>query len=221
MASTERTPFGTAFWCAYVANTTLMVAVSLMFRYSDFVTHLGGTEYELGWIVGIGMIGALMMRVLQGAGIDRYGAGNIWLLSVGLVLFSLLAHLTVTRIDTPYVYVIRMLYTISLAGAFGSSITFISLRAPAHRTGEAIGALGSSGFVGMAVGPVIADAIFDSQTSKPKTFDNCFNGHPSWPCALWPRRRWHAHSRVPSDGRRAAARRCGGSSADTTRASSC
>ena len=40
-----------------------------MFRYSDYVTYLGGGEYELGWIVGVGMLGALAMRVFQGIAI--------------------------------------------------------------------------------------------------------------------------------------------------------
>ena len=151
-----------------------MIAVSMMFRYADFVTYLGGSEYELGWIVGIGMFGALAMRFFQGAGIDRYGAGNIWAASVALVVASLMAHLWVDRIDTPLIYVLRILYTTSLAGAFGASITFVSLRAPAHRTGESIGALGSSGFVGMAVGPVIADYLFAQPSAGREAVDRLF-----------------------------------------------
>ena len=43
-----------------------------LFRYADFVTCLGGSEYELGWIVGVGMLGSIAMRIFQGVGIDRY-----------------------------------------------------------------------------------------------------------------------------------------------------
>ena len=153
-------PFGLCFWLAYAANTALMVGVSALFRYADFVTYLGGDEYELGWIVGIGMLGAILMRVFQGIGIDRYGAGNIWMVSVALVCLSTYAHTWIESLAFPGVYVARIFYTISLAGAFGASITFISSRAPHHRTGEMIGALGSSGFVGIALGPVVADWLF-------------------------------------------------------------
>ena len=170
--------FGPAFWFAYVANTSLMIAVSMMFRYADFISFLGGSEYELGWIVGIGMFGALIMRFFQGAGIDRYGAGNIWVVSVAIVLASLIAHLWIERIDTPLIYLLRILYTTSLAGAFGASITFVSLRAPAHRTGESIGALGSSGFVGMAVGPAIADYLFSHPSSGARRSTACSCGPP-------------------------------------------
>ncbi len=48
----------------------------------------------------------------------------------------------------------------SLSGAFGASITFVSLRAPADRVTEVIGTLGSSGFLGMAIGPALGDLIY-------------------------------------------------------------
>ncbi len=151
-----------------------MITVSLMFRYADFITFLGGTEYELGWIVGIGMVGAVFMRALQGIGVDRYGAGNIWLISATVVIFSLLGHLGVTRIDSPWIYALRILYATSLAGAFGASIVYVSLRAPAERIGETIGGLGSSGFIGMALGPILADYLFtlpgDSRTRVDRMF---------------------------------------------------
>lgn len=164
--NSARHPFGLYFWFAYAANTTLMIGVSALFRYADFVTSLGGDEYELGWIVGIGMLGAIAMRIFQGVGIDRYGAGNIWIVSVALVCVSLFAHTQVSSLNTPLVFLARILYTTSLAGAFGASITFVSSRAPDGRTGEMIGALGSSGFVGIALGPAVADWIFSLPGSQ-------------------------------------------------------
>ncbi|MCH8921907.1 MAG: MFS transporter [Planctomycetes bacterium] len=158
-------PYGPTFWLCYLANTLLMVAVSLLFRYADFVTHLGGSELNLGLIVGIGMVGAIAMRVFLGIGIDRYGPRLIWLGSLSLFIISLLAHLAVTRVDGPAVYLVRIALTISLAGAFGASITYISLRAPVGRVAEMIGVLGSSGFVGIAIGPVLGDWVFRSGTS--------------------------------------------------------
>jgi hypothetical protein len=47
---------------AYVANLTVSVAVALLFRYADLVSVLGGSEWHLGWIVGLGMVGSLAMR---------------------------------------------------------------------------------------------------------------------------------------------------------------
>ena len=172
-SDTDGSPYSSLFWMAYTANTSLMVAVSILFRYADFVMCLGGTESDLGWIVGLGMLGAIAVRMGQGAAIDRFGATAIWITSAGIVLASLVGHLLVTDIG-PTVYVLRMFYTVGLAGFFGSSITFISSRAPANRTGEMIGALGSSGFVGMAVGPLIADFIFRIPASYSTQVDRMF-----------------------------------------------
>ena len=148
-----------SFWEAYVANTALVVANSLLFRYSDFVSFHGGTEFELGLIVGLGMVGSLCMRLAQGVGIDRYGARQIWLWSLALNFVTLLAHLLLTEVHGPAVYLLRIAYMTSVAGAFGASITAVSRRVPIERMAEIIGTLGTSGFLGMMLGPAIGDLI--------------------------------------------------------------
>jgi MFS family permease len=153
-------PYGPRFWFTYLANLGLMVAVSLLFRYADFIHHLGGTEKQLGLITGIGMFGAIGSRCFQGVAIDHYGAARVWIFSLVLLVACLMGHLTIGSLNPPLVHGLRVLYTVSLAGAFGASITYVSLRAPANRMGEMIGMLGSSGFIGMAIGPTIGDWLF-------------------------------------------------------------
>ena len=80
----ERQAYGRPFWLSYASNLLVMVGVALLYRYADFVTGLGGGEYELGWIVGIGMIGSLATRLTIGAGIDRRGPRVVWLGSTAL-----------------------------------------------------------------------------------------------------------------------------------------
>ena len=84
--TTEIRVYGPAFWCAYVSNTAMMVAVSLLYRYADFVLYLGGTEWNVGLIVGSGMVGSLAMRFFQGFGIDHFGPRRIWLWSMALLV---------------------------------------------------------------------------------------------------------------------------------------
>ena len=147
-----------------------MIAVSLLFRYANFVSALGGSEEQLGLITGLGMIGGISARCFLGVAIDRHGAGRIWTLSLMLLVGCLLGHLTVTSLQSPAIYFLRILYTISLAGGFGASITFITFRAPPERMGEMIGMLGSSGFIGMAVGPSIGDWLFSDATAEKLAF---------------------------------------------------
>ncbi|MEZ6070540.1 MAG: MFS transporter [Pirellulales bacterium] len=160
--------YGPRFWCVYAANTSLMVAVSLLFRYSDFVHLLGGDELNLGLIIGVGMTGSLVVRVFQGVGIDRYGNRLIWLVSLLLFSASCLAHLLVTHVDGPLVFAVRVLLNVSIAGCFGASISYITRTAPLARMAEVVGTLGSSGFVGMITGPALGDLIFGPGPVEPQ-----------------------------------------------------
>ncbi len=168
--------YGSVFWLCYLANMLLIVAVAILFRYGNFIEHINGTgfrtEFHLGLVVGVGMIGALLARGFQGIAIDRYGPRCVWLVSLSLLIVSLLAHVGIERVDRPTVYLVRILYMTSLAGTFGASITYVSLRTPARRVPEVIGTLGSSGFFGIALGPVLADWIF----AKPVLTDWIFAG---------------------------------------------
>ena len=155
----ERHVYGRDFWCAYVANTAMMVAVSLLYRYADFVTYLGGTEWNVGLIVGCGMVGSLAMRSFQGFGIDHFGPRSIWLWSMALFVCSVSAHVAVASVDSPAIFLLRILYNVSLAGAFGASITSVSRSLPLARMAEVIGSLGTSGFIAMAVGPQLGDVL--------------------------------------------------------------
>ena len=92
-ARVEAAAFGRPFWLTYGANFLLMVAVSLLYRYGDFVNYLGGNEVNLGWIIAVGMIGSLAMRLGQGVGIDAYGPRKIWLVSSVMFILACIAHL--------------------------------------------------------------------------------------------------------------------------------
>ncbi len=151
--------YGPIFWAAYLANALTMIAITLLVRYADFVTHLGGAEGQLGLIVGVGMIGSLCMRVAQGIGIDRHGPRLIWRWSMFFFIVSLLAHLWITSATGFAIFAVRILMQTSLAGIFGASITYISRQVPPERMAEIVGTLGTSGFVGFLVGPQLADWI--------------------------------------------------------------
>ena len=69
--------YGRWFLSAYVSNTTLMLAVSLMFRYSDFVASIGGNAADLGWITGLGTAGALCVRVIHERHVKSTGVASV------------------------------------------------------------------------------------------------------------------------------------------------
>ncbi|MGC3966932.1 MAG: hypothetical protein QM775_06045 [Pirellulales bacterium] len=144
--------FGRPFWFSYAANLAMMVSVSLLYVYADFIKSIGGTEWHVGWVVGVGMVGAIVMRFAQGVGIDHFGARRIWLLSNFGYIACCLLHLAVSTVESPWIYLLRIAYQSSLAGIFGASIAYVSGRAPIARMAEVIGTLGTSGFIGMMLG---------------------------------------------------------------------
>jgi MFS family permease len=149
---------------AYISNTLVMVGVALLYRYADFITYLGGEEVHLGWIVGIGMVGSVVMRLWLGTGIDRHGPRVIWLGCLALLAAVCWAHLAVTRCDDLWIYLLRVLYCTALAGVFGASTTLVAGGAGGPRMAELIGMLGTSGFLGMMLGTHLGDFICGAQS---------------------------------------------------------
>lgn len=164
VAAKEYHGYDRVFWLAYLSNGLTTMANAMLVRYADFVDAVGGEERQLGLIVGCGMIGSIIIRLAQGDAIDRYGASRVWLWSSVCYSLSLLLHLTVATAYGPWIFCVRLLMQASLAGFFGSSITFVSLRVPPHRMGEMVGALGTSGFIGIMLGPLLGDLLASGRT---------------------------------------------------------
>lgn len=154
------------FWLAYLANGLATMANAMMFRYADFVEVLGGEERQLGLIVGCGMVGSIAVRLAQGLAIDHYGAARVWRWSLIIYTLSLFLHLLVTTAYGPEIFFARFLMQASIAGFFGSSITFVSLRVPNHRMAEMVGVLGTSGFIGIMAGPLLSDWLSAGTTAS-------------------------------------------------------
>jgi MFS family permease len=137
----------------------MVAAVALLFRYSDFVVSLGGREQHLGWIVGVGMLGSLSMRLLLGSWIDRYGPRIVWTMALVGFILGCLAHHWLTQVDGAGIYFWRIVLQTSIAGVYGASIAFVSARAPIERLAEVVGTLGTSGFLGTLCGTLLSDLV--------------------------------------------------------------
>lgn len=166
--------YGAGFWTAYISNTLASAAWALLFRYADFITHLGGTELHLGWIVGIGMVGSVVMRFFLGTGIDRHGPRVIWLSSLVVLAAVLFAHLGVTDYRGFPIYALRIVLCTAIAGAFGASATFIAAGTSVERMAELIGMLGTSGFMGMMLGAQLGDVLCGTHTPDRWQIDQLF-----------------------------------------------
>lgn len=171
---TEIHGYDRVFWLAYLGNGLTTMANASMVRYADFVNSVGGEERQLGLIVGFGMIGSIIIRLAQGEAIDRYGSARVWLWSSVLYSIGLILHLTVTTAYGPEIFLIRLLMQASLAGFSGASITFVALRVPVHRMAEMVGALGTSGFMGIMLGPLLGDWLARSGAPRGAVVEQLF-----------------------------------------------
>ena len=161
--------FPAAFWFCYAANTLQMIAVSLLFRYADFVRAIGGDDVVLGWITGVGMVGAISARLVQGVAMDRIGVRVVWLLSLTAMGASIVGHSWLSAVG-PAVYALRVLLMVGIAGAFGACLTQVSLLAPPGRMGEYISVVGSSGFLGLGLGPWLGDLLLADHADPMRMF---------------------------------------------------
>ncbi len=175
LSDRQNTPiYNLSLILAFVANFFQMIGISLLFRYSDFVESIGGNEWHLGWLIGTGAIGAIAFRAIQGRAVDRVGAELIWIVSLCGQLLALFWHLQLTDVHDIQVYLARLLFATSVAGNFGAWLSFTSLQAPQNRMAEVIGVVGSSGFLGMAIGPSIGDMIFQQYSSEHQAVRSLF-----------------------------------------------
>lgn len=147
------------FWLCYIANVLLVTANSLTFRFAEFVAFLGGGERIAGTIVSVGMIAAFVSRFLIGPAIDRYGTRWLWRFSALVLAASCLLFLTTSGITLP-IYFVRILFAVSMACMFSCLMVYIQQVVPARRRMEVIATLGTSGFVGMTIGPFLGDVLF-------------------------------------------------------------
>jgi MFS family permease len=161
------TIYNRTFWLAYAANLLLVTANALTFRFAELVAFLrgndqmaGSSEQMAGAIVSIGVMGALVARLVLGQAIDRYGVRKLWTLTSLLFLFSCGMFLTCRELSWQ-IYVARVSFAVALAGTFTCSFVHIQNHVPSHRRTEVIGSLGTAGFLGMTIGSQLGDLIFN------------------------------------------------------------
>lgn len=147
------------FWLAYLANTILVLANALTFRFAELVAFLGGTERVAGDIVALGIIISVIVRLSVSHWIDDHGTRRMWLLCTLLFIAGCVLFLMCDRLSW-LIYAARVGFVVGLTGMFACSVTHIQNHVPPHRRTEVIGNVGSSGFIGLILGSNIGDWIY-------------------------------------------------------------
>lgn len=119
-----------------------------------YVQKLGGSESEIGYIIGIFTLSAVFLRPFIGREVDKRGRKK--LLIAGLVVFLVSMVLYNYTKDVPSLLLLRILHGLGWGAATTAASTLIADIAPPARRGEAMGIFGMASNVAMAIGPVLS-----------------------------------------------------------------
>lgn len=118
-----------------------------------FIKELGGSESQVGFIIGVFTISAVIFRPIIGGLMDRYGR-RVFIIS-GLLFFAITMYFYDWVTGVIFLVILRILHGISWAVATTSTGTAVTDVIPQSRRGEGMGWYGLAMTLGMALGPIL------------------------------------------------------------------
>lgn len=122
--------------------------------------ELGGSKSEIGLIIGVFTISAVLLRPFIGREMDRRGRKNM--LVAGSLVFLLSTLLYNYTTSVALLLLLRVLHGIGWGAATTATSTLIADIAPPRRRGEAMGIFGMSANVAMAVAPALSILLLNA-----------------------------------------------------------
>lgn len=151
----KSTPIWTRnFFILCLANLTTFISMQMLLPTLPlYLLGIGGTQRDVGYVMGAYTIGAMLMRAVAGWLADRYPRKTV--LIVGLVLMLCTTLLYVLADNVPLLTGVRLLHglTFGLVGTALGAMVADSL--PPARMGEGIGYFGLTATLSMAVAPML------------------------------------------------------------------
>lgn len=151
-----------AFAALFIANLALVSSYAAFFLFPLFIIEKGGSDRDIGIIMGIFALASALSRPWVAEMIDRIGRKRSY--SIGCIIMTLLPllHLLLRGpLENYYaaLLLLRIVHGIGLAICFTSVFTFIIDMIPVQRLNEGIGIFGTSGLIGLALGPLITEPL--------------------------------------------------------------
>ena len=152
------------FFQIFVAVGFFMTGVALQFHFGQYVEYLGHGVDTLGWVLSVGMIGTLLIRLHIGRWIDRFGCRPTWL--AGTLLFAATVGCVQFATDVWLLVTLRLLSTVAMSAVMTTVPVLAAQIAPPQRRAECIGSIGLAGLLGIVIGPTLGDWIFAGTTDS-------------------------------------------------------
>jgi MFS family permease len=146
------------------ANFFTVSSLGFFFLFPLFITSHGGSEADIGIIMGTTMLSSVLCRPWISEMVDRLGRKRSY--GIGCLITSLLSlSYLMFRGELSEFYlpllIVRLIHGVGLAICFTAGFTYIADIIPKDRLNEGIGMFGVTALVGMGIGPVIAEFIIE------------------------------------------------------------
>jgi len=146
------------------ANFFNVSSFSSFFLFPLFITSHGGSKADIGIIMGAAVLSSVLCRPWISEMIDRIGRKRSY--GTGCIIMSLVSvsYLMFKGQLSGFYFpllLVRLLHGVGLAISFTAAFTYIADIIPKERLNEGIGMFGVTALIGMAAGPVIAEAVVE------------------------------------------------------------
>jgi MFS family permease len=154
--------FSRAFIAVFAAALVFFVSGGMLLPVAPrfAVGPLGADALAFGIAMGVFSLASLAVRPVVGWSADRFGRRPLLVGGSLLTVAALLLHLGATSL--PVFIAARAMLGVGEAAFLVGALAAGSDLAPARRTGEALSLLSLSIYLGVAAGPVIAEALLDA-----------------------------------------------------------
>jgi len=162
-----------AFITMAVANLFLVSSVGAFFLFPLFLLKSGASKTDIGILMGAMALASVLGRPWIAQMIDRVGRKRGYSLGCLIMTAVSLSYLFLSGPLSNFygpLFFIRMIHGIGVALCFTAAFTYVVDIIPEERLNEGIGMFGTTGLMGMAVGPVIAETIIQKYGFSPYFF---------------------------------------------------
>jgi MFS family permease len=157
MAGVPPLPSPRLFVRATVTNFFFFLSMNGFVLLPLYIQQLGGTEIEIGFVMGLYSGVGIVCQPLIGPWVDVIGRRPFMLAGVALnVLGSLLAALPG---GVPLLALVRVIHGLAFSTFFVGAFSYVVDIIPAAQRGWALGIYGVSGFVSTAFAPLLGEWI--------------------------------------------------------------
>ena len=154
--------YSSSFIIMALVNLFTVSSFGSFFLFPLFVTRHGGSESDIGIIMGVFALSGVLCRPWISEMIDRIGRKRSYTIGCAIMAVLPLGYLLFDG-DLSSFYLslilIRIIHGVGLAICFTAAFTYIADIIPKERLNEGIGIFGLTGLAGQAVGPSIAEII--------------------------------------------------------------